>query len=132
MASSRELFDKYGGLSEKAAKEDGLIAFRSLLEGGLLFCDEATVNYRVHDRNVSQNLSVKKRIDLQRKDTLMKLGWIEDYFASGVQSEALFSALVRSYRASESYARFLSIPVLGSAFTKARKTGSTIKRFLKR
>ncbi len=128
----RELFGKYGAISEKSAKEDGIIAFRAILEGGLHYSSDKTIGYRIHGSNVSQNLSVRKRIDLQRTDTMMKLGWIEDYFSSGRQSEELFSALLRSYRSSERHAKLLSIPLVGTSYMGARKLAGAARRALRR
>ncbi len=46
MAWSRRLFDYWGALPEDALAEDQILAFRALLQGGILRNDRAAVRYR--------------------------------------------------------------------------------------
>ncbi len=49
---SRKLFQTFGGLPEEVIHEDNVLAFRSILGGGLLSLGKPLVKYRLHGSNV--------------------------------------------------------------------------------
>ena len=42
---------------------DGVMAFRSIMEGGFGYLDEVTVKYRIHGNNLSQGLSFDQKLE---------------------------------------------------------------------
>ena len=67
---SRKLYQIFGGLPEEVIHEDNVLAFRSILGGGLLSLSKPLVKYRVHSNNVyvrSRNRAVDLK-SLQRQE----------------------------------------------------------------
>lgn len=58
-ATTKRLFDQYGSLRDDVVYEDRAFAFRALCAGGLSYIDKELVQYRIHRRNVSYNLTSK-------------------------------------------------------------------------
>lgn len=51
-AFSRRLFQVFGDVPDTLVHEDEVLAFRSILVGGIYYIDQPLVRYRVHDTNV--------------------------------------------------------------------------------
>lgn len=92
---SRNLYDVYGGFSNGTQQEDGAIAFRALLQGGFGYLNKITVNYRFHDSNLSQGLSVKKKIAFKRKENILWQNWLKDALISRGDDLKLIKMLSR-------------------------------------
>ncbi len=57
-AWSREVFSVFGPMLPDTVCEDRVIALRSTLLGGIDYCPEALVKYRIHGHNVSHHQSI--------------------------------------------------------------------------
>jgi len=60
---STELFRKFGPITKDTFQEDGAIAFRALLNGGIHYLDQVTMRYRRHDAN-SYDLRNRRKFKL--------------------------------------------------------------------
>jgi glycosyltransferase involved in cell wall biosynthesis len=65
---SRNLFEKYGELPSGTFQEDAIFAFRALLNGGIFFIDEPTVQYRIHDSNSYKPTVLTKLLKLEKSE----------------------------------------------------------------
>jgi len=52
-AFEKSLFNIYGRVDSRAIQEDGIYAFRALLQGEICYIDKSLVKYRIHSSSVS-------------------------------------------------------------------------------
>lgn len=62
-SARKEVIDNYAKTPFISIATDGVMAFRSALEGGFGYLDEITVFYRIHGENLSQQLEAEAKID---------------------------------------------------------------------
>lgn len=128
----RDLYDKYAGFVPGTAQEDGVLAFRAILEKGIGYFNDVTVGYRHHDNNVSQGLSLKKKVDFMRKEYLLWDNWIKDYNLSKLKDQKLISILNKGLEGSRRKSIFLSFKVLSYPYLYFRSKLSYLKVKLNR
>ncbi|OYU11105.1 MAG: hypothetical protein CFE38_14095 [Comamonadaceae bacterium PBBC1] len=75
---NRIVYDKYGDFVKNVIGEDGCLAFRVLLEGDLEYLDYPTVYYRIHNNNLSQNLTMKQKINFKNKEQWLHINHLKD------------------------------------------------------
>jgi hypothetical protein len=63
MAVHRDIFSKYNHMPMVHLASDGLMAFRAIQEGGFAYIEKPTIKYRIHNNNLSQNLTNEKKIE---------------------------------------------------------------------
>lgn len=85
-AIDRNLFLKYGGISPNIIQEDGVLAFRAILEGGIEYIDRPLVKYRRHNGNIYNFKNRSSRRELYIGRVYMHLNWVRDYRRSGGHS----------------------------------------------
>lgn len=96
----KELFFSFSPFLEGTYQEDGVIAFRALLRGGIRYNDEVLVSYRMHSNNASQNISIKNKIAFKERDIVLIDNMIKDIREHfGSQSEFLKEAIRRRSKA---------------------------------
>ncbi|WP_170094670.1 glycosyltransferase [Simplicispira suum] len=118
-AFRKNIFDKYGALDSSVFQEDGLLAFRSLLEGELGYVDELLVKYRIHDSNVSNIENPKKLLILQRNVHRMNKIWLDEAIKFKGENRRLVSILRREYIYSRIKGALFSIPLIGYTYNYA-------------
>mgnify|MGYP003807709607 CR=1 FL=1 len=92
----KNLFSKYGDISSKVIQEDGVIAFRALLENGISYIDRPLVMYRRHKENVYDLNDSPKRLKLAARSIYMHSNWFSDYRKSGIKNvKVLFKIVYR-------------------------------------
>jgi glycosyltransferase involved in cell wall biosynthesis len=74
----RIVYDKYGEFVKNVMGEDGCLAFRAILEGELRYLNSPTVYYRMHDNNLSQNLTIKQKINFKKKEQWLYINHLKD------------------------------------------------------
>jgi glycosyltransferase involved in cell wall biosynthesis len=74
----RIVYDKYGDFVKNVIGEDGCLAFRVLLEGGMEYFDCPTVYYRIHNNNLSQNLTIKQKVNFKNKEQWLHINHLKD------------------------------------------------------
>lgn len=124
----RDLYDKYGGFVSGTIQEDGVLAFRAILEKGIGYLNDVTVGYRHHDNNVSQGLSLKKRVDFMRKEHLLWDNWIKDSNSSKMTDPSLINTLDKGLKRSHRKSYFFSFKLLSYPYLYCRSKLSSLKR----
>jgi len=112
-AFNKSLFTKYGRIHPDIIQEDGTIAFRALLEGGILYIGKVLVKYRRHSNNVYNPRDPVRHVLLKKKEYAMKKSWLYDAERSNVKDRQLVSILRQEYAKSLLKMAFYSIPLLG-------------------
>lgn len=115
-AFRKKIFDKYGPLDPSVLQEDGLLAFRSLLEGEIGYIDEMLVKYRIHDSNVSNIENPKKILTLQKTAHRMNKIWLSEAMKFKGEDGKLIHILRQEYIYSRIKGALFSIPFLGYAY----------------
>lgn len=127
---AKNVYSEYGDINPKILQEDGCLAFRALLQGGILYLDKKLVRYRHHGNNLSQTDDPKKRLFLQKKEWLLKKGWINDAKIHKITDHLLLNYLKKQYRNSCIRSVFFNLPILGYLYNYARiKTKFFLKQF---
>ncbi len=119
-AFRKSIHEKYGAINGKIRQEDGVLAFRCLLEGGVGYINKPLVQYRLHDSNVSQTDDPRRRLFLQSKEYLLKASWLNDAKKSGIRDSKLIALVRNEYRISCLRSMFFSTPILGYSFNYVR------------
>lgn len=83
------VFDYFGPIDERAKQEDGVISFRALLMGELLYIDQCLVKYRRHGRALSNNRSYSSRIYLLKNEYYYFASQYKDALSIGASSAVL-------------------------------------------
>lgn len=112
----KSIYKKYGPINPSIRQEDGVLAFRCLLEGGINYINEPLVQYRLHDSNISQTDDPKRRLFLQTKEYLLKKSWLTDVIKFGANDPKLIRLVKNEYIFSFIRSVFFSIPFLGYSF----------------
>lgn len=76
-AFDKEIFTKYGELP-KGFQEDGILAFRAILEGEIGYVAEPLVKYRHHGSNISDPNNAYKRLIFQKSRFILNKSWLSD------------------------------------------------------
>jgi glycosyltransferase involved in cell wall biosynthesis len=124
------LFEKYGKFNPELLQEDGVIAFRALLEGNLEYVNMPLVKYRIHGSNISQTDSPGRRLKLQKKSYLLKASWLKDAALSENTDKVLMKILRRELFYSKIKSFFFTIPVLGFLYNALRISLKKCKRYI--
>lgn len=85
----RSLFDFYGTLPLNVIQEDGCIAFRAILDGGIDYLPDVSVLYRYHDNNLSQNLTLSNKVKYIRARVPLYRSFLKDACAKGLDGVML-------------------------------------------
>ena len=117
---SKNLFSAYGRMHPRLLQEDGAIAFRALLEGGIAYIDEVTVKYRRHEGNVFAPHDASKRVSLEKCEIYMKLTWLMDAMRSNVKDSCLLRILFVECVKTQCKRFLFSIPLLGVSYFRIR------------
>lgn len=75
---SRELYDQYGPITDKTFQEDGVFAFRALLNRGVFYIPKITVLYRRHGQNSYDPHAYKKLKKLYKSEIGLTYGQLAD------------------------------------------------------
>lgn len=118
-AFRKNIFDKYGVLDSSVLQEDGLLAFRSLLEGEIGYVNEPLVKYRIHDSNVSNIENPKRLLIVQKNAYKMKKIWLRDALMFRAEDKKLIYILRQEYISSRFKSAFFSVSILGYAYNYA-------------
>lgn len=70
LAIKREIYDNYKEIPFEHISNDGIMAFRAILEGGFGYLHTPTILYRHHSNNLSQNLCFEQKLDYFNKKPL--------------------------------------------------------------
>jgi len=116
LAIHRSLFDKFGSFESGVFQEDGCLAFRAILEGRFGYLDDVTVKYRFHDNNVSQNLSIAKKIAFKHREHYLWKNYLKDALISNPNDLRLISILTRKERISRITGTLLSWRFFGYSY----------------
>jgi glycosyltransferase involved in cell wall biosynthesis len=120
-AFTRGIFTKYGRVNPNVIQEDGVLPFRSLLEGGVLYVDKVLVKYRRHAGNVYNPGDPAKHIALQRKEYTLKQSWLFDAERSNHKDKQLIAVLKQEYAKSLLKMVFYSTPLLAISYEKIKR-----------
>lgn len=63
---TRDLVEKFGYLNDSCPTEDTTFNLRSLMLGGLGFCEKPVIDYRIHGENISKGKNRYKKISPER------------------------------------------------------------------
>lgn len=116
LAFRRSIYDKYGELNPNVRQEDGVLAFRSMLEGRIDYVDTPLVKYRIHDSNVSQTENSSKLIFLKKNAHFMIRSWHADTLLSGMKDVGLLKIIEKELFMSLLKKYFFSIPFVGRVY----------------
>lgn len=128
----RKLYDKYGGFVSGTIQEDGALAFRAILEGEIGYLNEVTVGYRHHDNNISQGLSIKRKIEFMKKEHLLWENWLKDLAISRSDDFCSVDIVKEGLRKSIFLKKILSIWCISHPYFYIREKLSFVKHKLKR
>lgn len=117
-SARKEVIDNYRKVPFSSIATDGVMAFRSVLEGGFGYLDEITVFYRIHGGNLSQQLSAEAKIDF----VIAKSGFYKELWQNSFQRRVYTVLPALAFR----YVLFL---IVGFAF-KVRIIRLVFLRFL--
>lgn len=113
VAIRKVIYRKYGDMNTNVLQEDGVMAFRSLLEGDIEFINTPLVKYRQHGSNVSQTENPGKLVKLERKQYLMKQSWLKDVITLNCGDTSLVTIVRVEYWRSLIRSGFFMLPILG-------------------
>lgn len=96
----RILIDQYGRFLSGTYQEDGCLAFRAILSGGLDFINEELVNYRVHEQNASQGLSTIQKVRFKEANLVFLDNMMKDYLMSDTYNDNVYwEIVIRKFKA---------------------------------
>ena len=130
LAFKKSLHYKYGKFTPELLQEDGVIAFRALLEGNLEYINIPLVKYRIHGSNISQTDSPGQRLKLQKKSYILKASWLKDAALSENADRILMKILRRELFYSKIKSFFFTIPVLGFLYNSLRIVLKKCKKYI--
>lgn len=96
-AFEKKLFTIYGRSHPKTLQDDGVYAFRALLQGEMLYIDEPLVKYRIHSASVSnmKNLNTLKKFKVLQH--FYKLSQLNDARLTHSENKRLINKLNHAY-----------------------------------
>ncbi len=125
-AFGRKLFRVFGPLPEEVIHEDNVLAFRSILAGGLLSINKPLVKYRLHGNNVYVR-SRKRGVDLK------SLQRQEDHVRRNFRNrETMYGAFLRDLEVARSQNLIPAQPaeLVGAEATRLRMRYTLQHKFL--
>lgn len=116
----KKIFSNYGPINPKVCQEDGVLAFRAILDGEIFYYEKPLVKYRFHSSNVSQSNDPARRLRLQQKEYYLKKNRLADAMLYSQQDKKLIYLLRTQCLYAYAQHLFFSIPALGYAYNYLR------------
>lgn len=109
------VFNKYGCFLEGTYQEDGAIAFRAILSGGIEFLDKKLVRYRFHENNASQSIGVEAKVKFKLAELKLLDNMMKDFLVSGLDRDKVYFEIVRRKVVAKFTSLFLKYKLVSSS-----------------
>lgn len=119
-AFSRALVDEFAQIDGRILQEDGALAFRAVLRGGIEYIPDPLVLYRQHGGNTYDAKSPERMARLMRAEYFLARGWWNDAGALLEEDRKLRYVLVRAVVRTYVRRMLFSLPGVGTHLAALR------------